>query len=84
MVERITLIDPGTLHYEATVEDPNVFTRPFTIALPYRRITDNPYEMEELACYENNEELLEIYRNVGYKIFPGISSEQARDAAASQ
>lgn len=84
VVERITLIDPDTLHYEATVEDPNVFTRPFTIALPYRRITDNPYEMEELACYENNEELLEIYRDVGYKIFPGISPEQARDAAASQ
>jgi len=84
VIERMTLIDSDTLHYEATVEDSNVFTRPFTIALPYRRITADPYEMEELACYENNEELLEIYRDVGYDVFPGVSPEQARDAAASR
>ncbi|MFL2547026.1 MAG: hypothetical protein ACJ0SL_06650 [Candidatus Rariloculaceae bacterium] len=84
ITERFTLIDPNTIHYQATVVDPNVFTRPFTIALPYRRITDDPYEMEELACYENNEELLQIYRDVGYGIFPGVSPEQARDEAANR
>jgi hypothetical protein len=84
ITERFTLIDPNTIHYQATVDDPNVFTRPFTIAVPYRRITDVPYEMEELACYENNEELLQIYRDVGYGIYPGVSPEEAREAAASQ
>ena len=84
ITERITPIDENTLHYEATVDDPNVFTRPFKVALPYRRITDVPYEMEELACYENNEELLQIYRDVGYGLYPGISPEEAREAAAAQ
>jgi hypothetical protein len=84
ITERFTLIDPNTIHYQATVDDPNVFTQPFTIAVPYRRITDDPYEMEELACYENNEELLQIYRDVGYGIYPGVSPEEAREAAAAQ
>ncbi len=84
VIERFTLVDPNTLHYQATVDDPNVFARPFTIAVPYRRITDDPYEMEELACYENNEELLRIYRDVGYEIYPGVSPEEAREAAAVQ
>jgi hypothetical protein len=84
VTERLTLIDANTMHYQATIDDPNVFTRPFTVALPYRRITDDPYEMEELACYENNEELLQIYRDVGYGVFPGISPDQAREAAAGR
>ena len=45
VVERLTLIDPNTIHYQATVDDPNVYTRPFTIALAYRRIIDEGYEM---------------------------------------
>ncbi len=80
VVERITLIDPDTIHYQATVDDPNVFTRPFTIALPYRRMSDDRYEIPELACYENNEALLEIYRAIGYGIYPGVSPEDARRA----
>ena len=84
VTERITLIDTNTIHYAATVDDANVFTRPFTIALPYRRMITDSYEMPELACYENNEALMEIYRDVGYGIFPGISPEQAREAAANR
>ncbi len=80
VVERITLIGPNTMHYEATVNDPNVFTEPFTIALPYRRIGDETYEIPELACYENNESLMGIYRQVGLEIYPGISVEEAQDA----
>ena len=84
VAERLTLIDPDTLHYEATIEDPNVYTAPFTIALPYRRISDETYEIPELACYENNVELMEVYRQVGLEIFPGISPEEARSAAEAQ
>jgi len=84
VIERLTMIDANTIHYEATVDDPNIFTRPFTIALPYRRIADEQYEIPELACYENNEELLDIYRTVGFGVFPGISAEEAQEAAVAQ
>ena len=80
VVERITLVDPDTLHYQATVDDPNVFTAPFTIAFPYRRIGEEGYEISELACYENNEALMGIYRQVGLEVYPGISVDEARDA----
>jgi hypothetical protein len=84
VVERMTLIDADTLHYQATLEDPNVFTRPFTIALPYRRSDNATFEIEELACYENNEALMEISRTAGFTVFPGISPEEARAAAETE
>ena len=84
VVERVTMVDPDTLHYQATVDDPNVYTAPFTIALPYRRISDENYEIPELACYENNVELMEVYRQVGLELYPGISPEEARDAGEAR
>ena len=66
VVERLTLIDPDTLHHQATLDDPNVYTRPFTIASPYRRSTQEGFELEALACYENNQELMEVYRTLGF------------------
>lgn len=80
VVERLTLVDANTLHYEVTVEDPNVFTRPFTMAFPYRRSTAEHYEIEELACRENNEALMGISRAAGFSVFPGVSPEEARAA----
>ena len=39
VVERYTMIGPNHIQYEATIEDPEVLTEPFTIAMPlYRRI----------------------------------------------
>ncbi len=81
VVERLTLVDANTLHYEATVEDSNVYTRPFTIVLPYRRAADENYEIPELACYENNEALMGISRMSGFSVFPGITPAEAREAA---
>ena len=38
VIERYTPIDANTLKYEATIEDPKAFTRPWKISMPlYRR-----------------------------------------------
>ena len=58
VVERYTPMGPDHLLYEATIEDPNVFTRPWTISLPlYRRIEPN-VELMEFKCVEFVEEKL--------------------------
>jgi len=80
IVEHLTLVGPNTIHYEATINDPNVYTRPFTIAFAYRRSAEGTELLEE-SCYETNEALMEIYRVSGFAVFPGISAEEAREAA---
>ena len=52
IVERLTFVDASTLTYEATVDDPTVFTRPWTMRVAHRRRPDD--EMWETACYEGN------------------------------
>jgi hypothetical protein len=58
VVERITAIDQDHLNYEATIEDPNVFTRPWKITMPlYRRIEKNA-QVLEFKCVEFAEDLI--------------------------
>ncbi len=78
VVERFTLIDANTLHYQATLDDPNVYTQPFTIAFAYRRADVDSWELLEEACYENNEHARARFFNVGYEIYPGITGAEAR------
>jgi hypothetical protein len=54
VVERIALVDRDTLHYEATITDPAVFTRPWTLAYPVKRVKDKSFEIMEFACHEGN------------------------------
>lgn len=58
VVERYTAMGPNHLLYEATIEDPGVLTRPFTIRLPlYRRVEENA-QLIEFKCMEFTEKLL--------------------------
>jgi hypothetical protein len=58
VVERITPVGPDALNYEATLEDPNVFTRPWKITMPlYRRLEKNLLLLE-FKCAEFAEELM--------------------------
>ena len=58
VIERYTMIDRDHITYEATIEDPNVFTRPWTISLPlYRRIEEN-VQLLQFRCAEYVEEFL--------------------------
>ena len=58
VVERITARSPETLMYEVTIEDPNVFTRPWKMSMPlYRRVEDNA-QILEFRCVEFVEDLI--------------------------
>jgi hypothetical protein len=58
VVERYSRTGPDHLMYEATIEDPKVFTRPWKMSMPlYRRVEKNvmplEYECMALDVYEN-------------------------------
>lgn len=52
IVERLTRTAPDTIQYEATVDDPRTWVRPWKVALPLTRHSD--YGMYEYACHEGN------------------------------
>ena len=52
MVERFTLIDADTIHYQVTIDDPTVYTRPWTMAFPLRRNKQPGFRLLEEACHE--------------------------------
>ena len=51
LTERFTRVDPETLLYEFTVEDPTVWTRPWTAAVEMKMNSERLYEY---ACHEGN------------------------------
>ena len=69
VVERWRLSDANTISYEATITDPNVFTRPWTLAFTMVRNKDRNYEFLEVACHE------------GYKPELAVGAGQALRAA---
>ena len=61
VVERYTPVSPYHIMYEATIEDPKVFTRPWKMKMPlYRRMEENAAFME-YRCVESVEELMYGY-----------------------
>jgi hypothetical protein len=58
VVERYTPMSPNHLMYEATIEDPSVFTRPWKMSMPlYRRLEKNA-QFLEFKCVDIAEEYL--------------------------
>jgi hypothetical protein len=70
IVERYTMVDVNTIHYEARIEDPKVYTRPWTMAFALTRVTQPDYEVWEEACHEG-EKNTQILLGLGYKLYPG-------------
>jgi hypothetical protein len=58
VVERITARSPETLTYEATIEDPKVFTRPWKISMPLYRHVEKNAQLMEFRCVEFVEDLI--------------------------
>ena len=58
VVERWTLAGPDVLQYEATIEDPKVFTRPWKMSFPLYRRLDRNAQFLEFKCVPFSEELV--------------------------
>jgi hypothetical protein len=61
VVERLTAIDRNTINYEATMEDPKVFSRPWKISMPLYRHIEKNAQLMEYKCVEFVEELMYGY-----------------------
>jgi hypothetical protein len=70
IVERFTRIDPEMIDYEIRVDDPETFTRPWTMRLTITRQPD--YQIYEYGCHEGNVAM----RNA-------LSAERAYEAAVA-
>ena len=58
LTERFTMKSPDVLWYEVTIEDPNVYTRPWTIAMPLYRRAEPNMQLLEFRCNEFAEEFM--------------------------
>ncbi len=71
LIERLTRVDANTINYEATVDDPKTWTRPWTMLIPLKR--DDKYQFLEYACHEGNYALKDI-----------LAGARAQEAEASK
>jgi hypothetical protein len=60
VVERFTRIDQDTINYEVTINDPNVYTKPWKVAIPLNR--EPNYQIFEYACQEGNHAVENVLR----------------------
>jgi hypothetical protein len=67
VTERWTRPNKGTLHYEATINDPGAYAKPFTVAwdIPFNATAELP----EYICQENNQYLHRLVDDLGQELF---------------
>ena len=59
LTERFTRIDPYTIGYEWTLDDPSTFTEKITAIVPMAKVDGQIYEY---ACHEGNHGMTNILR----------------------
>jgi hypothetical protein len=65
VVERITPVDANTINYEATIEDPKVYAKPWKIRFIYDGNPQPNYELMEFSCWEGERDLPRYTTNQG-------------------
>jgi hypothetical protein len=58
IVERFTRVDSDTILYEATIDDPQMYSKPWKVSIPLSR--DPEYTIYEYACHEGNYAMVDI------------------------
>jgi hypothetical protein len=58
VVERYSLLDQNTMNYEATIEDPKTFSRPWKVNVILYRHREKDARLLEFKCVEFTEELI--------------------------
>ena len=72
LTERYRRVGPTKLAYEFTVDDPAIWTRPWTAVFTFD-LDDEQYELVEYACHEGN-----------YGMFNMLSAARTRDKQAAE
>ncbi|MDA1095395.1 MAG: hypothetical protein O3A25_19360, partial [Acidobacteria bacterium] len=72
LTERFTRVSDDFIEYRFTIDDSDLYTRPWTGVIPLTTI-ESPQTILEYACHEGN-----------YSIVGALSGALARDAAASR
>jgi hypothetical protein len=71
LTERFTRVDPNTINYEMTVDDPKIYAKPWKVGFP---ISQEPgYQNFEYACHEGNNAM-----------FNSLSGARAAEKAAEK
>jgi hypothetical protein len=65
LTERLTIVGPDRIDYQATVEDPKAYTRPWTLATTIARIKEENFEIIEEACHEGEKSAGDILTRPG-------------------
>jgi hypothetical protein len=76
LIERFTRVDENTIRYEAVIDDPKTWTRPWTIAIPLKQ--DKNYGFYEYACHEGNYALDDILSGARYEEENHIVTDRTR------
>ena len=58
VVERYTLRSPDVLWYEATIEDPKVYSKPWKISMPLYKHVEKDAQLMDFKCVEFVEDLM--------------------------
>jgi hypothetical protein len=79
VTERWTPTSDHTMRYEATIEDPEVYTRPWTIAFNLYKAVGEDAQLQQFKCVEFVEELM--YGHLRKNPLPGPALERAKREA---
>jgi hypothetical protein len=70
VTERLTLVDANTIHFAATIDDPKVATKPWTIVMALERNREAGYEQMEEGCFESDKDTADLLLT-GFLMYSG-------------